>query len=227
MWHRFPAVTVAHAITINKSGLLMSHLRSFNRFILVSLALLGLSISSTNASLIGNEVTFESTSTGGGVHPFVQASATVGAGAEFNWNPAFTAAGRTGTVDVDFGAETLDLIFSMDQSNLAVGGTTTLTFTDLDWGVPGELTGVTILEDFDYSIYSFNVFTINILGPTAFEIVFSTFAFGHDAPGASSDTLRLGLDTVHINPVPVPAAVWLFGTALIGFVGMSRRRKVA
>jgi hypothetical protein len=27
--------------------------------------------------------------------------------------------------------------------------------------------------------------------------------------------------------VPVPAAVWLFGTALIGFVGMSRRRKVA
>jgi hypothetical protein len=27
--------------------------------------------------------------------------------------------------------------------------------------------------------------------------------------------------------VPVPAAVWLFGTALIGFVGMSRRRKLA
>ena len=30
-----------------------------------------------------------------------------------------------------------------------------------------------------------------------------------------------------IPPVPVPSAVWLFGTALIGFVGMSRRRKVA
>ena len=30
-----------------------------------------------------------------------------------------------------------------------------------------------------------------------------------------------------VNPVPVPAAVWLFGTALIGFVGMSRRRKIA
>jgi hypothetical protein len=29
------------------------------------------------------------------------------------------------------------------------------------------------------------------------------------------------------SPVPVPATVWLFGTALIGFVGMSRRRKVA
>ena len=30
-----------------------------------------------------------------------------------------------------------------------------------------------------------------------------------------------------IPAVPVPAAVWLFGSALIGFVGMSRRRKVA
>ena len=30
-----------------------------------------------------------------------------------------------------------------------------------------------------------------------------------------------------LSPVPVPAAVWLFGTALIGFVGMSRRRKIA
>lgn len=29
------------------------------------------------------------------------------------------------------------------------------------------------------------------------------------------------------NPVPVPAAVWLFGTALIGLVGYSRRRKIS
>jgi len=29
------------------------------------------------------------------------------------------------------------------------------------------------------------------------------------------------------NPVPVPAAFWLFGTALIGFIGISRRTKVA
>ena len=33
--------------------------------------------------------------------------------------------------------------------------------------------------------------------------------------------------TLKLQVVPVPAAVWLFGTALIGFVGMSRRRKVA
>jgi hypothetical protein len=49
-------------------------------------------------------------------------------------------------------------------------------------------------------------------------------------------TIDLGTDTNDyshwteygpVSVVPVPAAVWLFGTALIGFVGMSRRRKVA
>ena len=29
-----------------------------------------------------------------------------------------------------------------------------------------------------------------------------------------------------VSPIPVPAAFWLFGTALIGFVGMSRRTGV-
>ena len=31
----------------------------------------------------------------------------------------------------------------------------------------------------------------------------------------------------HLSQVPVPAAIWLFGTALIGLVGFSKRRKVA
>lgn len=30
-----------------------------------------------------------------------------------------------------------------------------------------------------------------------------------------------------VSPVPVPAAVWLFGTALIGFIGMARRTRVS
>ena len=34
------------------------------------------------------------------------------------------------------------------------------------------------------------------------------------------------LDGGDVPPVPVPAAFWLFGTALIGFVGYGRRRKI-
>jgi hypothetical protein len=39
-----------------------------------------------------------------------------------------------------------------------------------------------------------------------------------------SDTL---IPPPPVSNVPVPAAVWLFGTALVGFIGVSRRRKVA
>ena len=44
-----------------------------------------------------------------------------------------------------------------------------------------------------------------------------------DFTGRSFDVYRLS----HISAVPVPAAVWLFGTALIGLVGFSKRRKAA
>ena len=42
-----------------------------------------------------------------------------------------------------------------------------------------------------------------------------------------NDYVNASTYSISVSPVPVPAAVWLFGTALIGFVGMSRRRKVA
>jgi hypothetical protein len=48
--------------------------------------------------------------------------------------------------------------------------------------------------------------------------------WGFDKKDADSFTLNVGAD---LNPVPVPAAIWLFGTALVGFIGVSRRRKVA
>lgn len=34
-----------------------------------------------------------------------------------------------------------------------------------------------------------------------------------------------GLGRLNIAPVPVPAAVWLFGSAVLGLVGMSRRNR--
>ena len=57
----------------------------------------------------------------------------------------------------------------------------------------------------------------------------------HGGPGALindgddeiNGVLGLQSDFTSQNPVPVPAAVWLFGSALIGFIGFSRRRKIA
>jgi hypothetical protein len=42
----------------------------------------------------------------------------------------------------------------------------------------------------------------------------------------SSDTLYTSYDNAfYYNPVPIPAAVWLFGSGLIGLVGIARRKK--
>lgn len=42
---------------------------------------------------------------------------------------------------------------------------------------------------------------------------------------ANFDILTAHVDAVTIDPVPVPAAVWLFGSGLLGLVGVARRRK--
>jgi len=41
------------------------------------------------------------------------------------------------------------------------------------------------------------------------------------------DDAVAALSVAQISVVPLPAATWLFGTALIGFVAMSRRRNVS
>jgi hypothetical protein len=52
---------------------------------------------------------------------------------------------------------------------------------------------------------------------------------------AGSDTLiafgsHYGSDNAIVNvldPVPIPAAIWLFGTGLMGLIGLSKRKKFA
>jgi hypothetical protein len=45
--------------------------------------------------------------------------------------------------------------------------------------------------------------------------------------GNNGETLRGLVEISDLPAVPDPAAVWLFGSALIGFIGISRRRKIA
>jgi hypothetical protein len=69
-----------------------------------------------------------------------------------------------------------------------------------------------------------------------FSIKQSTEIWYFENTSGGSLTVELGTDTNNyshwteygsVSAVPVPAAFWLFGTALIGFIGVSRRTKVA
>ena len=60
--------------------------------------------------------------------------------------------------------------------------------------------------------------------------VFNSLTWEPIFPGGGNVGFGFSMDNVEAfsapNPIPVPAAFWLFGTALIGFVGFSRRRKL-
>ena len=63
--------------------------------------------------------------------------------------------------------------------------------------------------------------TINILGTSLQDP-----ELGNVDPGFNPISIDYS-DTVSIAVVPVPAAVWLFGSGLLGLVGVARRRKAA
>jgi hypothetical protein len=55
----------------------------------------------------------------------------------------------------------------------------------------------------------------------------SQYTWSDGSPRTGTNTSEFLTAELNVSPVPVPAAFWLFGTALIGFVGMSRRTKVS
>ena len=68
-------------------------------------------------------------------------------------------------------------------------------------------------------------------GTSALTISYALLAGEADASGLFATELTAVLETGSIevspivSPIPVPAAIWLFGTGLIGLIGFSKRRK--
>jgi len=75
-----------------------------------------------------------------------------------------------------------------------------------------------------------------MMAPTANPAVFSVSTVDSDANGAPGQPMTGGpfigfspafSGTATVSAVPVPAAVWLFGSGLVGLAGVARRRKAA
>lgn len=78
----------------------------------------------------------------------------------------------------------------------------------IDRGLLTELTATYSLE---------NIFTMDLTG--------TTFEFLNLNP-TDTDDYRFYISVMEVTAVPVPAAVWLFGSGLLGLAGIARRRKL-
>ena len=64
-------------------------------------------------------------------------------------------------------------------------------------------------------------------GDTNFSLLSSpdTYLIVFDGLDASGGRISGNTLAVDLAPIPVPAAAWLFGTGLIGLIGVARRKK--
>lgn len=86
-------------------------------------------------------------------------------------------------------------------------------FTDLNWtDYPGIIVDVLDLG---------GDFTIRDLSFTNDSVTIGTVA----SASFSSPTLLSHTFELVVSPVPIPAAAWLFGSGLIGLIGLARRKK--
>lgn len=73
-----------------------------------------------------------------------------------------------------------------------------------------------------------NSFLADTNGNLIMSLWGANFSSGLPFDGTYDNKTNLGMDLrIKLEPVPVPAAVWLFGSGLMGLVAVSRRRKLS
>ena len=118
----------------------------------------------------------------------------------------------------DFAVGVVDSLFGRDI--LSISSASTIGAADLTTNIR--------LFDFSEAVFS-NDSLPTVYSGQDFDLTYAGLSEGtrltlfHPENNFSSVVFEAELTS--LNAVPVPAAVWLFGTALIGLVGFSRRRK--
>ncbi len=213
----------------------MLHLRSFNRFVLISLALLGVSHNSSAATIdvaagtiagTGQLTHAKNINVGGTLYDV-----------EFVDGTCITVfSGCDSVLYFAFGSESTAKVAAQNLADQVFGGAFDGSIYDSDPGMVNgiEITGGGAIHYTPYALdgadrvlvsRSINFFGASLndgLGTTET----SSWLKNIDLTGRSNITY-LNWTPSPVSAVPVPAAVWLFGTALVGLIGFGKRRKAA
>jgi len=180
-----------------------------------------------------------STGSGSGYELTIAADFTETVTSVINGNVTFNITGGSAnlwfdtTPDFDFNNDTGFSATNAILTGTIVGGSGTL--------ISGGLFGVTsidiVVDSYDANVFSpdnivagNSVFTLQITNPTnaAFLDGIRNGAKSVNGNTVDIDDLLLAADgNLALQAVPIPAAVWLFASGLLGLVGMAKRRKAA
>ena len=111
--------------------------------------------------------------------------------------------------------------FFIDTFEIIDAGTYTATLTDFGFPMPMVVTGMDVITMTD---------TLGRLlapGSFTFNATPGTYSVGFFGAANASAPLQLGQYGIEIAQIPIPAAVWLFGSGLLGLSLVSRRDKAA
>jgi hypothetical protein len=201
----------------------MSYLRSINRAILVSLALLGLSISSANAALFQfqyEDIISLSSIPGLAVGQSVKVTAALDNGGTSNVSQTWTTSDLQ-SVTWDFNSGGLVTTFNSPwggslggtSGNFATDGTGTLTSVMNSWwdsSVGSDFLTSGPGTPSNWFLTGYNCVYRDTIGSICLQNVTSMLTASNWTP--------------YVSAVPVPAAVWLFGTGILGLIGFSKRK---
>ena len=142
----------------------------------------------------------------------------------FTIDESLIAGSKTNAIEDEFG----DVVgWSQDEFDLGTLTVTSYTNTSGTWALTGSTEPLFFVEKYDrgYDIYTYMGGDISPFSDSWDGINRGTVGAACRADGGS---VNCNAATSHITAygvVPVPAAVWLFGSGLLGLVGIARRRR--
>lgn len=158
---------------------------------------------------------------------FAPSESTIGAGDQIGIDVIVSGLENVDLGAFDFAVSYDDTVLSFGSyvlgeglGDIGAGDAEDWSFGDLGGGVI-NLAEISWLDDLSFQLDSFTLATLTFVGtdPGISPLSFSDVCLGDN----SGDSIDAALETGSVNVVPVPAAIWLFGSGLIGLAGLRRK----